>query len=117
MQLPATQTSKLLHDLPQRPHDPPSFCRSTHPRLAQEVSPARQTHAEPLHCCREEQLAPQAPHCFGSSTRSRHAPLHAVEPLGHAHALAEQVANVGHEAPHAPQSAGFVLVSTQTPPQ
>jgi hypothetical protein len=103
--------------LPQRPHDPPSFCRSRQPKLEHEVSPGRHTHAPPLQACRDEQLAPQAPHCLGSVTRSRHSLPHAAAPLGQVQALEAQDANVGHTAPHAPQFFGSFVASTQTPPQ
>ncbi len=77
---------------------------------------AGQAHAPATQACaRLVQARPQVPQFEASVRVSTQAPAQLTVPVGQ-HFPFEQVVPLAHEAPHAPQLSGSVVVSTQIPP-
>jgi hypothetical protein len=70
-------------------------------------------HAEPEQVAPGPQTLPHVPQLSASLVTSMQAPLQAICPVGHTHALETQAPPVGHAIPQPPQLFGSLDVSTQ----
>ena len=118
VQLEATQSCEVEHDVPQAPQCCGSASASTQlfPHAVSESvhvathSPAWHSGVAPEHAC------PQTPQLAGSVASSVHEPLHDASLGGHAQLPARQVAPLGQAVSHAPQLAESVANATHSEP-